>query len=225
MTWRTLYFTFAASAALALVLGIAAATADLQGTGGGLASSGTVALRVNGPATHACDFGDVLPGTLTGAATCTFSVSYAGSLTAFVALTIQVTATAGAGGRPLFDGSNTSGLALQVSDGHASYTVPTGPGTTGGACPARSTCWTQPDDLAAWYRGRTPELVFSSGDVTTFTITPMFPPSAGAAYQGGSADVVLTAQAVQTAANPLPGRCTSTAIGQPCPPSGPFTWS
>ena len=87
------------------------------------------------------------------------------------------------------------------------------------------TCWTAANDLAAWYSSATPNLTFSAGDTVTFTLTPSFPKTVGDRYQGGTAAVTLTAQAVQAAGNPLPPGCTTATIGQPCPASGTFTWS
>jgi hypothetical protein len=223
--WRTLYFTAIPVLAGGLALGVASATAGLSGSGAGQASTGTVIMSVNRQATHTCVYTGVVPGDLPGPAECAFAVTYDGSITAYLSLTVLVTSAAGAGGRPLYDGSNTTGLRLAISDGHTGFTVPTGPGTTGGACPAGSTCWTAAHDLAAWYSGRRPELTFGAGDGATFTVTPHLRSAAGAAYQGGTATVTLTVQAVQAPANPLPGSCTTATIGQPCPASGPFTWS
>jgi hypothetical protein len=223
--WRGLYLASVPFVVAALVLGVAEATSQVSGSGSGLASTGTVILSVNGPASHTCDFSGLLPGELPGSPQCSLAVSYSGSIDAFLSLTVAVSSAAGSGGRTLYDGTNTSGLTLRISDGHTSFTVPTGPGTTGGACPPGSTCWTAADDLAAWYSGSAPELAFANGDAATFTVTPDFPASAGAGYAGGTAAVTLTVSAVQAPANPLPASCTTASIGQPCPPSGSFTWS
>ncbi|HXW43296.1 MAG TPA: hypothetical protein VEL03_00810 [Streptosporangiaceae bacterium] len=219
-----MYFAVMPAAVLTLAVGCASASYEILGSGGGSASVGTVTLSINGPATHTCVYSALVPGDVTGA-TCAFSVIYTGSVTAYLELTVSVTASAGSGGQPLYNGSDTSGLTITISDGHASYTAPTGPGTTGGACPARSTCWTQRYDLAAWYTGSSPRLTFSAGDITTFTIVPALGSGSGPGYEGGAASVTLTAHAVQAPANPLPASCTTASIGQPCPPSGSFTWS
>ncbi len=220
--WRVLYFCTVPVLSAGLAVGVAAATAGVTGSGTGQASTGSVTLRVNASASHTCGF-ILLPGSRTGGAGCTFSVSYTGSLGAYLSLTVQVAAAAGVGGRPLYDGTNVSGLTLAISDGHASYLVPTGPARSG--CGARLSCWTSANELAAWYQGSTPELIFAAGDSVTFTVTADFPATASAAYQGGTASVRLTVQAVQAPANPLPARCTTSTIGQPCPAAGTFTWS
>ena len=100
--------------------------------------------------------------------------------------------------------------------------VPTGAGTTGGSCPAGYTCWTTEYDLAAPLSTGTPSPGFSDGDQATFTVTPYFLTTAGNSYQGASAILTLTAQAVQAPGNTLPNSCT---IGQPCPGGGSFSWS
>ena len=223
--WRGLYFAGVMLAAAGLVTGLASATLDATGSGTGSASTGSVVLGINGAATRTCAYGSLLPGGLTGSATCALSISYTGTLTAFLSLTVQVQARAGSGGALLYDGTNASGLTLSVSDGHASYSVPAGPGTTGGSCPSGFTCWTAANDLAAWYNGSAPNLTFANGDSVTFTVTPLFPSTVGNTYQGGTATVTLTAQAVQAPGNPLPSGCTTATIGHPCPGSGTFTWS
>jgi hypothetical protein len=223
--WRWLYLAVAAAAAAGLVTGLATAVGDLTGAGTGSASTGSVAMSIDAPASHACSYASLLPGDLTGAATCALSVTYTGSIPAFLSLTVQVQAAAGAGGTPLYNGSDTGGLTLAISDGHHAYTTPTGPGTAGGSCPATFTCWTAANDLAASYTHGTPSLEFSNGDALTVTVTPLFPGTVGNAYRGGSATVTLSVQAVQEPANPLPPACTVLTIGQPCPAHGVFTWS
>jgi hypothetical protein len=217
-----------AGAVGALVAGVAVAYLNVSpgGSGIGSASTGSVSLAINAPATYACTFGALKPGDLTGAAgqTCSFSVAYTGSIQAYVSLTVAIQSNAGvgAGKQPLYDGTNTTGLTFKITDaGGKTYTVPTGTGTTGGACPAGFTCWTAANDLAATYTpGAT--LTFSNTNTATWTVTPLFQKGVGNAYEGGTAALTLTAQAVQGApANPLPASCTTSTIGQPC--AG--TWS
>ena len=214
----------------ALAGGVAHALLTANGSGSGFASTGSVTLTTNAPATHACTYPSLVPGALPsptpGAATCALSVTYSGSMPAYVSLTVQIQAKAGSGGKALYDGSNVTGLTLAISDGHNSFTVPTNPGSTGGSCPAGFTCWSAANELAATYSGSTPVLAFASGSAATWTVTPVFPKTVGNPYQGGQAVLTLTAQAVQGApANPLPASCTASTIGKPCPASGGFTWS
>lgn len=221
--WRGTYAAAVVLAATALVTGLGSATLTGTGSGSGSASSGSVTFGT--PTVRTCSYSSLLPGDLVGSATCVFAVSYSGSLPTYLSLTIQIRSAAGPGGTPLYDGTNTTGLTFTLSDGHVSYTIPTGPGTTGGTCQAGYTCWTAQNDLAAWYSAGTPNLTFASGKSVTFTVTPRFPKSAGNAYQGGTATVTLIAQAVQATSNPLPPGCTPSTTGQPCPATGTFTWN
>ena len=210
---------------VALVTGLAYGFFSSAGTGDGAATVGTLALGLNAPASSSCDYANLTPGDLTGLNQCTLAVNYTGSVPAFVSLSVEVASIAGSGGGLLFNGSGSSGLTFTISDGHNSFEVPAGPGTTGGSCPAGYTCWTSPDDLAAWYTGVTPSLDFTGASpVVTWTVTPVFPTSAGNAFEGGSAKLTLTARAVQGEPNPLPAGCDLTTIGQSCPASGSFVW-
>jgi hypothetical protein len=223
--WRATYFAGVVLTAAGLVTGLASATLNATGSGTGSAATGSVAVGLNSAATRTCGYGSLLPGDLTGSATCALSLTYTGTLPAFVSLTVQVRAKAGPGGAPLY-GGNGAGLTLSVSDGQRSFTVPAGPGVTGGSCPSGFTCWTTANDLAAWYDGNgAANLTFGAGAAVTFTVTPGFARTAGNSYQGGTATVTLTAQAVQAPGNPLPSGCGISTIGQPCPATGTFTWS
>jgi hypothetical protein len=223
--WRArLVYAIALTTAISgMVAGFAVAARILADSGTGLASTGTVVLHVNGTGTQVCDYGLLAPGDLTGSAHCTLSVTYRGSVPAYLALTVRVSSKAGSGGSPLYDGTNATGLTMQLREGHHSFTVPTGPGSTGGHCPAGFTCWTAQDELAA-RAADTAGLVFHRGDTVTFVLTPIFDSATGNSYQGGKAKVALLVQAVQAPANPLPATCDVSTIGQPCPASGTFTW-
>lgn len=225
--WRALFVIGLVAANLALIAGLAFAFFSTTGTGTGTAQVGTVALTENGPpATHSCNYSDIVPGDLPGspAGTCALSVTFRGIGPAWVSLSIGVQSQAGNGGSTLYDGSGTNGLTLSISDGTNAYTVPAGPGTTGGSCPNGFTCWTAPNDLAAWYSPG-PSLGFTNGKSVTWTVTPQFPTSVTNPYQGASATVTLSAQAVQAPGNPLPAGCTTSTIGTPCPTGGRFSWS
>jgi hypothetical protein len=220
---RVLGLASMAAGAIALVTGVV--SAFLTANGGGVGSATTGSVSLGNPVSTTCNVTNLVPGDLTGSRSCSFGVTYAGSLPASMSLTVQIQSASGSGGTRLYDGTNTSGLTLSISDGHRSFTVPTGAGSTGGSCPAGYTCWTSSNDLAATYSGSTPSLTFANGNAVTFTVTPLFPKSAGNPYQGARAAVILTAQAVQTGANPLPASCTTSTVGQPCPASGSFSWN
>src|SRR5260370_35279563 len=116
------------------------------------------------------------PGDPTGSANCVVSVSYTGSIGAFGSLTVRIRSKAGSGGSPLYDGTNMSGLTFSVSDGHHSYTVPTGPG---GPCEHGFTCWAANNDRAAAHPGSGPPPVFDPSADATFTKRLRLPPAAG----------------------------------------------
>jgi hypothetical protein len=223
--WRAGVAVVLSIATGALATGIAYGFFGSSGGGTGSATVGTLALGVNAPASSSCDYANLTPGDLSGVTQCSLAVNYTGSVPAFVSLTVQISSTPGSGGGLLFNGSGSSGLTFAISDGQNSFQVPSGTGTTAAPCPAGSTCWTTPDDLASWYTGSTPSLVFTgSSPVVTWTVTPLFPTTAGNTFEGGSAKLTLTARAVQDTPNPLPLGCDTTSIGQSCPASGSFVW-
>ena len=212
-------------AAGALITGVATAFFSQSKSQPGSVAIARVTLGADAPASATCGFSSLAPGDLTGVPACGLAIQYVGSTPGYVALSVEIQSRAGVGGTPLYDGSNATGLTFSISDGHASYEVPTGPGSTGGSCPAGFTCWTASDDLAAWYSGSIPGLAFTGASApVTWTVSPSFPTTVGNAYQGGSATLILTAHAVQTSPNPLPSACSLATVGQDCPSSGGFTW-
>ena len=227
--WRGAYVVVLVAAVGALVAGVAYAALTANGSGTGSASTGSVALSVNASATNTCTYSALTPGSLTGSTTCALSVTYTGSISAYVSLTVRIQSKAGSGvgAHTLYDPTTGNGTDLLDQRRPQLLHRPDGAGTTGPAtAPAGSTCWTSDDELAAWYSGSTPNLTFANGDsAVTWTVTPLFPTSAGNAYQGATASLTLTAQAVQAPANPLPAECTTSTIGQSCPASGSFAWS
>ena len=219
-------YAVAAVAAAGLLTGLAAVSR--AGQDPDPAKSPQVVLTT--PVTRTCNYAALVPGDLVGSATCSLATTYTGVMAAYVSLTVAIRSKTGPGGVPLYDGTNNSGLTLTVSDGRNSYSVPTGSGTTGsgttgGSCPSGFRCWTSAYDLAGWYSNNTPNVTFTKGNAVTFTVTPRFPKSVGNSYQGGSATLTLTVQAVQAPSNPLPPSCGTSTIGKPCPATGTFSWS
>jgi hypothetical protein len=210
---------------VSLVSGLAFALFSSAGTGDGTAIVGTLNLGLDTPASSSCDFSSLSPGDLTGSPACDLSVHYSGTVPAYVSLSVEINAKPGSGGTPLYDGTNTSGLSLVISDGHHDFVVPTGPGATGGSCPTGETCWSSPNDLAAWYQGGSPRLVFlGSSPNVTWTVTPTFSRTSGNAFEGASAQLTLRVQAVQSWPVGLPLGCSASTIGQSCPANGSFGW-
>jgi|SRR5579872_515030 len=179
-------------------------------------TAGTVTLTSN--ATGACNVTALAPGD--SPTPCTFQATYSGSLAAYLALDVVVEAQAGTGGTKLYNPGGSNGLTVSIADNQSSavtYTVPTSSTTCPGGAPGGSTCYELDNELVG-----TGSL--TNGFTVTFTTTTSLPSAAGNGYQGGSAQVVLTAHAVQAKNNTL--TCTSTpTAGQSCSPSGSFAWS
>jgi len=212
------------TAVLALTVGVALAFFGDTSTSSNNLALGTVALNVGSSPSSTCTYNSLNPGDLTGSKACALSVTYTGSISAFVSLDvlIETKAGSGAGARTLYDPTTGKGLTFSISDnGGNSFTVPT-IATTCPTAPAGSTCYELDYELAA--SGPT-NLTFSTADVVTWTVTPVFPKGAGNPYQGATATLTLTAQAVQAPGNPLPAGCNTSTIGQSCPASSPFAWS
>src|SRR5712691_200330 len=210
---------------LAVLASVGHAGQGSGGGAGGTGAAGAVQVSIGTPATRVCGYASLVPGDLTGSATCSMPVTYTGAMSAYLSLTITVQSKAGRGGARLYDGTGVTGLTISASDGTSGYTVPTGTGAAGGSCPSGFTCWTTANDLAGWYGNGRPDVTFTKGDSVTFTVTPRFPRTAGNPYQGGAATLTLTVQAVQAPSNPLPAGCGIATIGRPCPATAAFSWS
>ncbi|HZS13688.1 MAG TPA: TasA family protein [Candidatus Dormibacteraeota bacterium] len=178
-------------------------------------TAGTVTLSSD--ATGVCSTAtNIAPG---DGSACTFKASYNGSLDAFLGLDVLIEtqhATASGSGGTAHGGTNlykptdsSNDLQVTITDDKAvSYTVPTVATTCVGA-PAGSTCYELDNELVS-------STADAGGSTTnhTFTVTWSLPSSAGNGYQGGTAQVILTAHAVQAANQPTdsttPGSSDST---------------
>ncbi len=172
-------------------------------------TAGTVSLSTT--ASSACTVSNLMPGD--AASSCTFVATYQSTEAAYLGLDIVVQTKAGVGGSALYD-PGTGGVDITVTDGQSSavnYTIPTTADST--SCPSGYTCYVATNELVS-----TSTFTNTSGAVT-FTTAVHLPSSATNAYQGGEAEVILTAHAVQAKNNPLPGSC---AAGSTC--SG-LSWS
>ena len=169
-------------------------------------SAGTVTLSQT--AGTACTVTALAPGDTD---TCTYTVTYGGSLAAVVLLDVTATSSAGAPGtEALLDGTqginpcNTvtedtydCGLQVSIQDSQASpNTYSLGTVTCTGNAPNASPCNSSDLNQGVAYAP-------GGGDFsTTFTTTAYLPLGAENEYQGGSATITLTAHAVQAAHNP-----------------------
>jgi len=193
---------------------------------GGPSGAGHVSLRVNTAATTTCHIADLVPGDSPTPTPCRFSVSYTGEVPAYVALNVMVDATSSRSGHSLYDGDRSDGITFVITDGHHTYSLPSTQGQSGGSCPRSFTCWSVANELTAWYQGTTPKLIFThDSPAVMWSETVVVPTSLGNEFQGASANLVLTAQAIQASSNQLPSSCSVATIGLPCTPTNRFTWN
>jgi hypothetical protein len=223
--WRSLGVLSMVGAVLALAATVVYATVTYLGVGTGSGSTAVVSLSLGAPAQKLCSYTGLEPGDLVGspAQSCTFSVKYSGSIAAHMALdvVIQTHAGSGRGKLRLYDPAAGAGLTLKITDSQVpkvTYSLPTTSSACPAGTPAGTVCYSEHDNLVSAH-------VFTSASAAvTFTISPHFPKSSGNAFQGATAGVKLVVHVVQAAANPLPATCNASTVGQPCPPSGIFTW-
>ncbi|MHB8680543.1 MAG: TasA family protein [Acidimicrobiales bacterium] len=179
-------------------------------------TSGTVTLAST--VTGACTVTSMAPGD--SPAACTFVTTYSGSLTAYLAVDVVIETQAGSGGTDLYNPGGSNGLTVTVADNQTApvtYTVPTTSTTCPGSAPGGSTCYELDNELLG-------TSTYANGATDTISTSVALPTAAGNGYQGGAAQVLLTAHAVQSKNNAL--ACTTTATaGHSCTPSGSFAWS
>ena len=212
--WRILVVVALAAATGGLLAGIAFATFPISGTGPGSASTGGVTL--GSPVSSTCNVGPMAPGeSSTGYspapspqtdAPCTFSVTYSGSLPAFIGLYFTVSGTG------LYDTTD-NGLQFEITDNNGHTYTTTGALNASGASAANPL-------LVATDAG-------SSNTVHTITVNYALPrlynsppDSQDNHYQHLTTTLKLTVEAVQSQGNGSAGSCT---VGQRC--SGITAWS
>jgi len=180
-------------------------------------TAGTVTLTNN--VTGACTTTNMAPGD--SPAACTLGLTYSGSLSAYLAVDVVIETQAGTGGTNLYNppGSN-NGLTVSITDNQGTpvtYPVPTTATTCPGGAPGGSACYELDNELLG-------TSAYTNGATDTISTSVTLPLAAGNGYQGGAAQVILTAHAVQSKNNTL--HCTTTpTAGQSCTPSSGFAWS
>jgi hypothetical protein len=179
-------------------------------------AAGTVTLTDSAVAN--CPISNLLPnGTATA---CTFTATYAGSTSAYLAVNVLIETQAGGGGTRLYNPVD-SANDLQVTITSSTPSVPTyGVPTTATTCPVGA-----PSGSACYELDN--ELVSTSAVTSAavgFSVSVKLPSGSAAGYQGGAAQVIVTTHAVQSASNALSCTTTPTA-GSSCTPSGTFKWS
>jgi len=164
-----------------------------------------------------CPVSNMLP---TGTATsCTFTATYPGPSSAYLAVNVLVETQAGSGGTALYspaDSAHDLQITIASSSPTVTFTVPTTATTCPGGAPSGSACYELDNELVS-------TSTFTSAAVS-FAVSMHLPTGSTTGYQGGAAQIILTTHAVQSGSNAL--SCTSTAAaGSPCTPSGSFKWS
>ena len=170
--------------------------------------SQTVALASN--VSGSCNVSNILPGK--SIAPCTMTASYSGTASALLGLDVLVESQAGRGGTPLYNPSDPSNdLQISITDNQSpnpvTYSIPTTPVSCPGDAPAGSTCYEQLDELVS------ARPISSSYPTITFTTSVSLPSTSPTGYQGGSAEIFVTAHAVQAVSN---GSLSGCAVGQSC---------
>lgn len=180
-----------------VTFGLFSATAATQRNEFG---AGTVTLTSD--TSGACSVSKILPGD--APSPCTLSVTYSGSLPAYLGLDILIQTQAGSGGLKLYDPAGTaSALQVTVTDNQAtpiSYEVPTVATTCPATAPAGSTCYQLNSELVSTNS-------VASGTAITFFTHVALPLESGNGYQGGSAQIIQTVHAVQATNNGSTATC------------------
>jgi len=183
----------------------------------------TGTLRLGESAVHTCTVTNLLPGDAsTGEGRskmqCSFTVTYNGTMPAYLGLDVSIAGTklgtdpnGNVAGSYLYD-SSPAGLQLLIRD-NQSPQVTYMSGTTLGGSP---TSGSSPDS-GVLLVSTTP---FTNGNSVTFTVDYSLPSTTTNAYQDASSSVTLTADAAQAANNGSTAGCTP---GQVCP--GITDWS
>jgi len=178
-------------------------------------ASGSVTLTNS--AMNSCPITGLLP-TGVAATPCTFNTTYSGSTPAYLATDILIETQAGSGGTPLYqpsDVANDLQVTITSTTPSVTYTVPSVSTPCPSSASAGSVCYGLDNELVA----TTP---FAAPSTVGFAVSVSLPTSSSTGYQGGTARVILTTHAVQSAHNTL--TCESTIPGSPCVPSGTFGW-
>jgi predicted ribosomally synthesized peptide with SipW-like signal peptide len=169
----------------------------------------------------ACNIAAILPGT--SPSPCTLKATYSGTVSAYMGLDVLIETQAGSGGSKLYNPADSANdLQVTITDNQGSpvtYTVPTTATTCPLTAPAGSTCYELDDELVN-LAGLAPSTV------VTFSTAVSLPTGSATGYQGGKAQIILTAHAVQAANN---GSTASCLVGHQCdsasPSSGAPRWS
>ena len=222
-----------------------------QTSGNSTFSTGTVSIGQGTPSTP-CAITDLMPGDSSadvGRSPCTFTVTNGSSAPSYAAVDVLI-ATDKAASAPtkygdttaivtknLYDGTNTTGLHVSISDGTNSFTVPvtanavtcpTGTDPLAGAVsaltlPSTDACYEVKNLLLS--ASAVPGTNSPPAALSSLTVSWSLPAlTTGNEYEGGEAVIAMNAHEVQQAHNTL--NCSPSAgVGQSCTPGSGFSWS
>jgi hypothetical protein len=169
-------------------------------------ASGTVTLTSD--VAGGCSSTNLLPGTT--ATPCTLVATYSGTVSAYLGLDVLIQTQAGSGGIAFYNAADPSGrLQVTITDNQApaiAYTLPTAATACPQGAPGGSLCYELDNELVS-------RAAVTAGTSVTFTTTVSVPSSSATGYQGGAAQVILKAHAVQSPDNGSTAPCTA---GQTC---------
>jgi hypothetical protein len=191
-----------------------ASLSALLASSGNSFTAGTVTL--SNSSVTGCPVSNLLPNAT--AVTCTFTTTYAGPLSAYLAVNVLVETQAGTGGTKLFnptDSTHDLQLTITSTNPSVTYKVPSASETCPGGAPSGSTCYELDNELIS-------TSALTSATVA-FSVSVKLPTTSTTGYQGGAAQILLTTHAIQSGNNTL--SCEITTAGQPCTPSGVFSWT
>jgi predicted ribosomally synthesized peptide with SipW-like signal peptide len=202
------------AAVVALVTGVAygffSATSSKQSNS---FTAGTV--TQNNVLTGGCTVTNLLPDGLQQSCG-TLKVTYAGNVPGYLALDVLIETQAAPGGTKLFNGANDLQVTISSSSPTVSaYSVPVAANSV--ACPtgapSGSSCYALYDEIVK-------TTAFTNSDPQVmFTTKVTLPTSSPTTDQGGAAQIILTAHAVQSGNN---GTVSGCIAGSPC---NTVTWS
>ena len=202
--------SYAVSLAAVAALVSGATFGFLSGTASSSTSSFTAGtVTQSNDLTGTCAVSNMLPN---GApSTCTLKVTYTGNDPSYLGLDVLIETQAGSGGTNLYNPTDAShDLQVGLSSSNPtvpSYTVPASATTCPVTAPAMSSCYELDKELVS----TTP--FTSASPQVTFTTTLSLPTTSTTGYQGGAAQIILTAHATQSGNNGSTGSCTA---GQTC---------
>lgn len=146
---------------------------------------------------------------------CAYEVRYVGNLPAWIGLDVTTSSAAGSPGTEALLDGQAGGLQVVIQDSYGNhFTI--GPVSCTGSYPDAASCQSSAPDQLVDKTGSNhvlPDHSVTNGWSDTFVVDYALPLASPNPYQGGTAQVVLTAVAVQAGNNPLIGSPPAPAHG------------